>query len=214
MKQRQKSKLTAREAVRERNRSAYRELILEAAERVFVERGFARTRISDVAKEAGVATGTVYNYFEGKDDVFRSLMQLRFTEFIDKITAVYEENKDPIKRIEAMIRFVVQDLDEHADMYALIVGLGAMSEASIGVIGGDELANQYTQYVAVFERAFRAASRAKRLKSTGGKPADLAAFVTGAINGVARMWVVSGRSTSLTAAANFIIATFREGAVQ
>ena len=49
-----------------------RKQILKAAVDVFAERGFHRTRVSDIAKKADVAYGLIYHYFESKDDVLDS----------------------------------------------------------------------------------------------------------------------------------------------
>lgn len=208
---RDQRKRATRHAVRERSRAAYQAIILEAAEHVFTARGFAGTRMSDVARQAGVATGTLYNYFDNKGAVFQSLMELRCREFLAQIEATYETEADPLERIRALVRFATSYMDEHAGTYAIFVELGGMSEASIGRIGGDELVEQYTDYVDVFERAIKAAVRAKRLKAGLPKPADLAAMLTGAVNGVARAWIASGRSTSLASKADLIVDIFLEG---
>jgi AcrR family transcriptional regulator len=47
--------------------------ILDAARQVFAERGFHRTRMSDIARAAGVSQGTLYHYFESKDELFLAL---------------------------------------------------------------------------------------------------------------------------------------------
>lgn len=51
------------------------ELILKAAIKVFAEKGFFNTRISEVAREANVADGTIYLYFKNKDDLLISLFE-------------------------------------------------------------------------------------------------------------------------------------------
>ena len=48
--------------------------ILDAATRVFAQRGFHRTTIRDVAKAAGVADGTIYNYFENKTGLLLGIL--------------------------------------------------------------------------------------------------------------------------------------------
>ena len=57
-----------------------RERILTAAERIFARRGFFAAKVSDVAKEAGVADGTIYLYFKSKDDLLISLFEQRMTQ--------------------------------------------------------------------------------------------------------------------------------------
>jgi TetR/AcrR family fatty acid metabolism transcriptional regulator len=54
-----------------------RERILGAAERVFAKCGFYNARVAEIAKEAGVADGTIYLYFKNKDDLLISLFEDR-----------------------------------------------------------------------------------------------------------------------------------------
>ena len=61
---------------RERNKALRREQILEAAVRVFARRGFGKATVAEIAEEAGVAAGTIYIYFEGKEDLFMSIPEL------------------------------------------------------------------------------------------------------------------------------------------
>jgi AcrR family transcriptional regulator len=49
--------------------------ILDAAVAVFAEKGFAAARMEDIARRAGVTKGTIYLYFQGKEDVFKSLVR-------------------------------------------------------------------------------------------------------------------------------------------
>jgi TetR/AcrR family fatty acid metabolism transcriptional regulator len=54
-----------------------RERILEAAERIFARHGFFHARVSEIARDAGVADGTIYLYFKSKDDLLISLFESR-----------------------------------------------------------------------------------------------------------------------------------------
>lgn len=54
-----------------------RERILDAAERIFARDGFFAAKVADVAKDAGVADGTIYLYFKSKDDLLISLFESR-----------------------------------------------------------------------------------------------------------------------------------------
>src|SRR5262245_870602 len=70
-----------------------RKQILKAAVEVFAERGFHRTRVSDIAKRAGVAYGLIYHYFDSKDDVLNSVFEENWAVFI-KVLRDLEQNKD------------------------------------------------------------------------------------------------------------------------
>jgi AcrR family transcriptional regulator len=77
-----------------------------AALALFVEKGFAATRLDDVAARAGVSKGTLYLYFDSKEALFR---------------AVIEESVLPL--IEASEARVVANLDDPARLLLLVVGV-------------------------------------------------------------------------------------------
>lgn len=87
----------------EGSRSDKRERILAAAERVFARRGFFAARVSEIAKDAGVADGTIYLYFKSKDDLLISLFETRMAQ----VNAVLREaiaNAPPAGQLRAFIR--------------------------------------------------------------------------------------------------------------
>ena len=57
-----------------------RDRILDAAERIFAEHGFFASRVAEIAREAGVADGTIYLYFKNKDDLLISLFESRMVQ--------------------------------------------------------------------------------------------------------------------------------------
>ena len=200
-----------REQLREQNRVAYRDAILEAAERVFAERGFAGARMSDVAAEAGMATGTLYNYFENKDEIFRSLIHAHGEHLMWRMAALHEEETEPRARVEAMVRACFDYLEQHQAAYAVFVELGGVSESSLGRFCGSEIAARYGEYVALFTRAIADAARAGCVRRDVPAP-ELGSFLTGAMNGVVRAWLVSDPGSRLADRAGLVTELFFAGA--
>ncbi len=62
---------------REEKKALTRSRLLEAAEEVFLRRGFHRAGLEEVTEEAGFSTGAVYSNFESKDDLFLALLDER-----------------------------------------------------------------------------------------------------------------------------------------
>lgn len=76
----------------ERRKDARPGEILDAALDLFVEKGFATTRLEDVAQRAGVSKGTVYLYFDGKEDLFKAVIRsgmVRAIEEAERRVAAY-----------------------------------------------------------------------------------------------------------------------------
>lgn len=78
--------------------------ILDAALKVFAEQGFYNARVADVARAAGVADGTIYLYFQNKDDLLISLFEERMEEIIAALRADLEATGgDALVRLRRMI---------------------------------------------------------------------------------------------------------------
>ena len=82
----------------ERRKDARPGELAAAALELFVERGFAGTRLDDVAKRAGVSKGTLYLYFDSKDDLFKAVVRegivSRIVEFEDRMRAYQGSSAD------------------------------------------------------------------------------------------------------------------------
>ncbi len=74
--------------------------ILQAATGLFLQNGYRKTSVDEVAREAGVAKGTVYLYFETKAQLMVSAVALEKREFMSRVRHVFEEDMDPRERLQ------------------------------------------------------------------------------------------------------------------
>src|SRR5215510_2245389 len=65
-----------------------RQAIIEAAMEEFISRGFAATRLDDIAKRAGVAKGTIYLHFKDKESMFEELVRTVIVPVVAKLNAL------------------------------------------------------------------------------------------------------------------------------
>ena len=84
-----------------------RERILVAAERIFARHGFFAARVSEIAREAGVADGTIYLYFKSKDDLLISLFENRMKQVNDQLRQAIA-GKPPAEQLRAFIHTYLQ----------------------------------------------------------------------------------------------------------
>ena len=83
-----------------------RRLILDAATKVFAERGYHACRVGDIAAEAGVAYGLLYHYFESKEEVLHTVFRETWTqlvETIEEIEAAGGTSRDQVRRVAAVV---------------------------------------------------------------------------------------------------------------
>ena len=79
-----------------------RQLITATAARMFATQPFHKVRLDDIAAEAGVGKGTLYIYFENKEDLYFSLVYQGFAELVDRLTAQLAE--EPAVRAPQALR--------------------------------------------------------------------------------------------------------------
>jgi len=93
-----------------------RDAILRAAIETFAARGFFAAQVADVARAAGVAAGTVYLYFRGKDDLLISIFDRAMREAIAEGHASVAAEADPIEQLRAIARLHLGRLGRDRDL--------------------------------------------------------------------------------------------------
>jgi len=97
--------------LRERKKQRTREAIVDAALRLFDERGFEQTTIADIAEAADIAPRTFFGYFPSKEDVVFA----DFPEQLEALSRRLRERDEDETAIDAL-RAVIRDALEHADL--------------------------------------------------------------------------------------------------
>jgi TetR/AcrR family fatty acid metabolism transcriptional regulator len=94
--------------------------IIRAATKIFAKKGFYQTKVSDIAKEAGVADGTIYIYFQNKDDILISLFEERMRDVFENMAHRLSKHEDPDKQLEEFALAHLQLLEQDKDMAEVI----------------------------------------------------------------------------------------------
>jgi AcrR family transcriptional regulator len=97
-----------REVRRLQQQDVSRNQLLDAAEEVFGEKGFHDTTLKEVAELAEFSVGSVYSFFESKDDLFRQIFERRGAEFMPGLKdALGDPKGDPVEQLHALVDFEV-----------------------------------------------------------------------------------------------------------
>ena len=94
--------------------------ILDTAEHIFAERGYAATRISDICERAGVAKGLFYWYFPTKLDLFSELVRSMRLRLRRAQAEAMDPDADPVERVRQGTAASVRFMAEHATYFSLL----------------------------------------------------------------------------------------------
>jgi TetR/AcrR family transcriptional regulator len=98
--------ISRREARRLHQQGLSRTQLLDAAEEVFGRKGFHDTTLKEVAELAEFSVGSVYSFFENKDDLFRQIFLRRGEEFMIELREVLgDPDADPLAQLHALVDF-------------------------------------------------------------------------------------------------------------
>ena len=89
--------------------------IIRAATRLFAEQGYDGTTTLQIANEADVTEPLIYYHFKGKDDLFSHIIETSFKEYFSSLEALEKHTGSQFKRIEALLDFHFQFIEEMPD---------------------------------------------------------------------------------------------------
>jgi AcrR family transcriptional regulator len=177
------------ESIREERRKS----ILEVALRLFANKGYESTSISQLAKEAGISKGLIYTYFESKEALLKSLvldlneMEQDFWEDI--------QNDDPTKMLENILNIYFKTLVENKDKLRLISALTFQIEKFDFI---QDLASQkMSAYLQLFEDLLS--------KINFPQPKDEALLLGALLDGIATQFLVIHSDYPLNQIKNILI---------
>ena len=184
-----------------------RDAILRAAIDVFAERGFFNAQVADVARVAGVAAGTVYLYFESKDDLLVCIFERSMREGLTLGRAAVVDLRDPGERLRRLAR-------------AHLARLGA--DRNLAIVFQVELrqstkfmerfsATLLRDYLGLIREAIADGQRSGLFRADV-KATAMAKMLFGALDEMATNWILSRRRYSLEADADTVVDLFINGA--
>ncbi|WP_328523425.1 TetR/AcrR family transcriptional regulator [Kribbella sp. NBC_00359] len=112
---------------RRRNRAAREREILEAAERIFGERGYQGTSMDDVAAEVGVSKPLIYQYYGSKDGLFLACLARLRTQLLETVADAVMAAHDPEDALYAGFVAWFQFLDDHPQAWSVLIDEGMLS---------------------------------------------------------------------------------------
>ena len=101
-------------------KSDRRKAIMLAAEKLFAEKGFYGTEVEQIAKTAGMAKGTVYNYFTNKEEILISIVESGIDELEEIMELGVKKSLGALNKIKCGIELYVDHLEENMPLFKIM----------------------------------------------------------------------------------------------
>ncbi len=183
-----------------------REAIRRAAIKVFAEKGYFNSKVSDIAGVAGVADGTVYLYFKSKDEILHSIFDRAMEEFIAEGRREITEITDPAAKLRRIAQLHLEKLG--ADRELAIV-------FQVELRGSTKFMQEFSaagfaEYLDIIRETIAEGQQAGIFRDDV-KPIVCAKILYGALDEMVTNWILSNRSYPLAPMADEVLKIFFGG---
>ena len=186
-----------------------REAILRAAIKVFAQKGYFNSKVADIAKEAGIADGTVYLYFKSKEEILHSVFDRAMEEFIAEGKREIAEIKKPDKRLQRIAQLHLEKLGADRDLAIVFqVELRGSTKFMEEFSGGG-----FAEYLEIIQKTIQEGQKAGVFR-TDLKPITAAKILYGALDEMVTNWILSKRAYPLAPMADEVLKVFFGGVLQ
>jgi TetR/AcrR family transcriptional regulator, fatty acid metabolism regulator protein len=166
--------------------------IIDAAIRVFARKGYWSSRVSDIAREAGIAAGTIYLYFSTKEEILTTLFREKMAEFVAAVWRDIAEERDAVAKIRRLVYLHFDILERHPDLAEVVQVELRQGQKFFRGPATQEIAAYFALIAAVLEEGVAAGLFRHDL------PVKLAAkMLFGAVDQMATSWVLGKRGYRL-----------------
>ena len=197
--------MSVKRALQAKSNGKY-EAILRAAIKVFARSGFFNAKVADVAREAGVADGTVYLYFKNKDDILVSIFNHVMDEALERGRRNLAEVEEPVEKLKKIVSAHLDRLGRDRDL-AIVFQVELRSSTKFMEQFSATKLTEYLDLIrSVIEEGQRRGVFRKELKTK-----LVAKVLFGALDEMATNWVLSRKRYSLGSTAAPVIDLFLNG---
>jgi TetR/AcrR family fatty acid metabolism transcriptional regulator len=180
--------------------------IIDAAIRVFARGGYYNSRVSDIAREAGIASGTIYLYFKTKDEILVTLFREKMAEWVALVRREIAAERDPLAKIRKIVALHFKVLEESPDLAEVVQVELRQGQKFFRGASAHEVSAYFDVINDVLEEGVSAGLIRRDL------PVKVATkMLFGAMDQLATSWVLGKRGYRLTEAAEPVATIFLQG---
>jgi len=183
--------------------------ILDQAVKIFAAKGFHRTTVAEIAEASGFAIGTLYQFFESKDQLYIEMLTEKLVLMYGRVQEAVAGESDGIRKIEVMIESQFAFIENNVDFYGLFVREDHLPPSGRALELRKRMMADYMDHIAFVEGVMREEIRRGILMEMD--PQMMAVILKGIIRSCVVRWLSVRDGTSLASLVPFVAQIFLEG---
>lgn len=187
------------------NKEEKKQNILLAALKVFSKKGYYNTKIIEVAREAGIGKGTVYEYFSSKEQLFGESFTFLFTQLESELMSIINNSGSPTEKILRLIDVSFGEFTRYGEGFLEVMmdfwaeGIRNKSRKHDDFINLHDIYQEYRQLIATLIEEGIASGEFKKVNSNAE-----ASILMAIMDGLMLQWMMDKEAFTLKEAVQFI----------
>jgi TetR/AcrR family fatty acid metabolism transcriptional regulator len=180
--------------------------IIEAAVRVFARKGYFSSRVSDIAREAGIAAGTIYLYFDTKEAILITLFREKMAAFVSALGKAIADEQDAVAKVRRLVRLHFHMLEQDPELAEVVQVELRQGQKFFRGPATQEIAGYFALIASLLDEGVAAGCFRPDL------PVKVATkMLFGAMDQMATSWVLGKRGYRLVDTADAVVDLFLQG---
>ena len=192
--------------INKNNKNDIYHLILEAAVKVFARQGFYQSTVAQIAKEAGVADGTIYLYFKNKDDILVQFFSYRTRQVFDRFRVEVKKANNSLDKLRNLIRRHLTEFQQDRNM-AVVYQVETHQNSRLAESQIREMSVMYQDLVSEIVELGQQEGNIRKDLYVG----LVKRFILGAVDEVINTWLHSEKEYDLVSMADPLVDLFVRG---
>jgi len=194
---------------KEREHLSRRNEILQAALKLFSQKGYHLTSINEIAKEAQFSVGSLYGFFKNKEDLFLTLFNVEIEEIEDYVSGKTSQAHGTKERMNIMFEALFEYFEGHWEAFSLLAVNHTSFELTLKENLGEIIHKRQVQFLKLTTELIQEGIKQDIFRPL--RPEEMALALMGLVNGSIFLWIQSGRTYSLKERSRDILDIFYRG---
>ena len=183
--------------------------ILSQAEKIFAAKGFHNATMAEIANASGFSTGTLYQFFDGKENLYNIMVSEKVDRMYSEIRNAVNREKKPTEKIEKLVESHFHFVENNVAFCDLLIRGEGLTLSDKGAILRDKLIADYFNHIGFVDSIMHFGMETRALKS--GDPRMMAYTLLGIIRSFFYYWMLTNQDTPLSDKVSCVSDIFLKG---
>lgn len=183
--------------------------ILDEAEKIFAAKGYHSTTMAEIARASGFASGTLYQFFKGKESLYGTMVSEKLDRMYGEIRTAVSGGRTVMEKLEALVRSHFNFVENNVDYWKILIRTESITLLEEDTSLKEKILTCYIRHIHFVEKIMREGIRTKFFKPVD--PFSMACALNGIMTTFKFIFIMKPKRGTLNSRAARVLDIFLKG---